>query len=539
MDRNINTGAGRGVMMLLLFLFMMHSASLRAQLSPGELTEAHAHLEGMSHCTDCHTLGARVANEKCLACHVEIKTRMESQKGYHSSTQIRDKECASCHSEHHGRTFRIINFDTMSFDHSLTGYELLGAHRKEECKDCHKQDFIVDEKIRSKDFSFLGLSTECLSCHEDYHQKTLSNECTQCHGMDFFKPAVNFSHEKTDYPLEGKHKSVECEKCHKVEIISGSRFQYFAGIPFGNCTDCHRDVHQGKFGQDCRQCHSVESFRAPASLPGFDHDRTNYPLEGKHRQVNCRNCHKTSLTDPLQHDRCTQCHADYHKGQLVREGSVQDCASCHSVEGFSPPMYTIERHNRESSFILEGAHLATPCFSCHKKEDRWAFRNIGLRCADCHQDIHQGHIDEKYYPEDDCRVCHRVDHWSNVSFDHSRTTFELSGAHEKVSCRSCHFKTMPDGKLAQRFTELSSRCAECHVDTHAGQFDRDGYTDCSRCHTPQAWKIEGFDHSNTRFPLDGRHAGVACGKCHKAVGDQNKKYIQYKFDDIRCEACHL
>ncbi len=58
----------------------------QSQISPGDLAAPHAHLEGMSNCTQCHILGEKVSNEKCLACHKELKKRIDLQKGYHSSS---------------------------------------------------------------------------------------------------------------------------------------------------------------------------------------------------------------------------------------------------------------------------------------------------------------------------------------------------------------------------------------------------------------------------------------------------------------------
>lgn len=522
---------------ILVAFHLAFSVCLLAQISPGELTQAHAHLEGMSHCTDCHTLGARVSNEKCLECHVYIKDRIAAQKGYHSSDQVKGKECASCHNEHHGRNFRIINFDMEIFDHQLTGYDLLGAHRKEECKSCHKPEFIADQKLRSKDVTFLGLNTECLSCHGDYHQGTLSADCMSCHGMDTFIPAVKFNHSKTKYPLIGKHQEVDCNKCHSVDTLDGVKFQKFAGIKFSSCTDCHRDVHQGKFGPNCRECHSEESFHVVGGMSGFDHSRTDFPLLDKHRQVSCKQCHKTKYTDPVRHALCVDCHEDYHRGDFIQNGSSPDCSNCHDTKGFSMFSFTLEQHNR-GRFKLEGAHLATPCFICHKKEDRWRFRDIGLRCVECHEDIHKSYIDPKYYPEQDCKKCHGVERWTIIDFNHSVTKFELTGGHTKPDCRDCHFRKTVEGNVMQEFTGLPTACANCHKDIHAGQFEKDGLVDCQRCHTTADWKASRFDHNTARFILDGKHKDVACNKCHKSEKQGDLMVIKYKLEDIRCEACH-
>jgi uncharacterized paraquat-inducible protein A len=52
-------------------------------LSPGELARAHAGLEGLSHCTDCHVAGEKLAADRCLACHKEIATRLSARLGFH------------------------------------------------------------------------------------------------------------------------------------------------------------------------------------------------------------------------------------------------------------------------------------------------------------------------------------------------------------------------------------------------------------------------------------------------------------------------
>ncbi len=507
------------------------------QISPGDLAQVHSHLEGISNCTLCHELGESVTNEKCLDCHKEIQTRITQDKGYHASSEIKGKACASCHNDHHGLKFEIIRFDKEQFDHKLTGYELLGAHKLKKCEDCHKNEFITDQKIKDKKFSYLGLNTDCLSCHDDYHQKSLSANCVDCHGMKKFKPAPKFDHNKTKFTLQGKHMDVACEKCHPIETVNNTKFQKFKGIEFRNCTSCHKDVHDNKFGQDCKKCHTENSFLNIKSLEGFDHSKTNFALEGKHVNLDCKKCHKTKYTDPIKHARCADCHQDYHEKQFVGQGKNPDCKDCHSVNSFVGSSYTIEKHNL-GAFPLEGAHLATPCFVCHKKEDKWVFKPMGQRCVDCHTDIHADYITPKYYPENDCKACHSVTSWNKIQFDHKTTDFDLLGAHKNQTCRSCHFKGSTTQVRKQAFKGMATDCASCHLDTHAGQFEKEGKTDCSRCHINENWKPEKFNHDNTRFALDGRHKDVACYKCHKELVVNDKKVVQYKLEEFKCENCH-
>jgi len=525
----------KNIVLIVSLTFMVSQAL--AQLSPGELSKAHAHLEGLTNCTKCHVLGEKETTSKCIECHREIKNLISQKKGYHASSEVNGKKCAECHAEHFGRDFKMVRFDDKKFDHNLAGYKLEGKHAEVKCTDCHKTEFIKNKTSQKKGDSYLGLGTECISCHQDFHQNTLSKNCTSCHDLNAFRPAPLFNHTKTKFALAGKHQTVSCEKCHKIEQQNGQKFQRFTGVAFAACTDCHEDIHKNKFGNDCLKCHTVFSFREVKSLGNFNHEKTNFPLRGKHVPVDCKKCHKTSVTQPVKHSKCVNCHKDYHEKQFQKNGNSPDCAECHSVNGFTPSSFGFEKHNL-TQFKLEGAHMATPCLTCHKKDDKWNFANMGNRCIDCHENIHKDFINEKYTPEGDCKKCHSIASWNEVSFDHKTTEFALLGKHENVSCRKCHFKPDAENKLQQQFKWENQFCTNCHIDTHFEQFKQNGKNDCQRCHTNNSWKPEKFDHNTARFKLDGKHEGLACVKCHKPNDILLKNYIVYKFKDISCASCH-
>lgn len=115
-----------------IFLFFIELSVSNAQISPGKLTLAHTSLEGIKNCTACHDLGDKISEQKCLDCHKALKTRINQNKGYHVSKDIIGKQCITCHSEHHGVKFDMIRFDEKKFNHTLTSYELKGAHKKVE-----------------------------------------------------------------------------------------------------------------------------------------------------------------------------------------------------------------------------------------------------------------------------------------------------------------------------------------------------------------------------------------------------------------------
>ena len=522
---------------LILLVIIYSQGIVSAQLSPGDLSEPHSHLEGISNCTKCHVIGNKISGEKCLSCHTEIQQRIALQKGYHASSEVRGKDCFSCHREHNGRNFQLVRLDISKFDHNLTGFSLSAPHTVLECKKCHYAGMITDQIIKAKKFTYLGLKTECLSCHEDYHRQTLSSSCLSCHNPEKFSPASRFDHSEARFKLLGKHKNTDCFKCHRVETINGMKFQEFRGVVYTSCASCHKDPHQNNFGKNCSQCHSEESFQVLKRVYDFDHNKTNFRLEDKHLAVDCKTCHKGKFTDPLKHDRCMDCHADYHEGQFSKNEVSPDCSQCHSFKGFDRFSYSTEQH-MQGAFPLKGSHAAVPCLECHKKQEKWSFRGIGLNCKDCHADIHQTFIQTKYYPEGNCRICHSEEGWGNVTFYHSKTGFSLTGAHAQQKCAVCHITRGPGGSIAQRFKGLPLECSGCHTDNHQGQFSTDGRENCTNCHVTENWKPAKFDHNKTNFRLEGKHIAVPCAGCHKLKDTGTSKFTLYKINDLRCESCH-
>ena len=108
---------------VILLLIIIPIASL-AQLSPGELTNAHSHLDGLKKCSSCHKLGQRNVGPKCLDCHTEIKAMRDGGRGLHSSEDF--ASCIDCHNEHHGRDYDLVFWPDgqENFKHDVLGYEM-------------------------------------------------------------------------------------------------------------------------------------------------------------------------------------------------------------------------------------------------------------------------------------------------------------------------------------------------------------------------------------------------------------------------------
>jgi len=532
-----------------------------AQLSPGDLHNSHSDFEGLKNCERCHEAGKKISTAKCLDCHKILAERVRSGKGLHSNDGYDD--CVACHVEHIGRDNELIWWvdGKEEFDHKLAGFELSGKHSKLDCRKCHINKHIQNREVLLKagkklDYTFLGLNKKCLSCHFDEHRGQLKTECLTCHVMDAWKPASAFDHNTAKFPLAGKHVNLECGKCHKPITDNDNsidpEYLKFTQIEHNNCNDCHNDVHKGKFERSCKSCHTVSGWRN-VNTSDFDHSQTKYPLQGKHNDLKCEQCHNSEKAKAdIKYAFCIDCHDDNHKGQFTQRESKGECGECHTVNGFSPSLYTIDMHSK-SDYPLEESHLAVPCFLCHAEQLPEAgltftkFQFNSTNCNVCHADRHSGSVD-KFTNEKGCELCHSLSGWSSIDYDHSAHGFKLEGKHALIKCTHCHKTDDTNGiEETLKFSGLNKECLTCHLDTHRGQFtgnaDIQGTTKnetrCQRCHTPGNWFPDLFDHNrDSSFKLDGAHKKAKCGGCHKKIEKKNGSFVWFKPVEQSCESCH-
>jgi len=515
------------------------SAPARAQISPGPLARAHAKLEGSTRCLECHDPDKGVSPGKCLACHKPLQERIAAGKGLHARPEYRD--CKTCHVEHQGLEYELVYWGKAgrkAFDHAQTGYPLAGKHAPLACEQCHKAR------------SYLGSVTDCAACHKDEHRGQFAGRaCSACHTQDAWKPAPGFDHAKTSWPLTGRHAPVACEKCHAARrpdpANAALTYRVFRAVAGKDCAGCHEDTHKGRLGSNCSSCHSTAGWRgAGVVTAGFNHAKTAYPLLGRHASVSCEKCHVPGRPMRLKHDRCTDCHADAHAGQLARRADGGRCESCHDVDGFRPARFSPEDHAK-TAYPLLGAHLAVACDQCHRpaalaaraKGSPAPLRFASTRCADCHQDPHRGEV-TRLVAKSGCEACHRVDSWRQVTFDHAQTKYPLAGSHVRVTCVACHRRT-EGAETRLRFAGVPQACDGCHRDPHQGQLARAGGVSCERCHTTDNLKATRFDHSrDAAYRLDGAHARLACSACHRLESRGDVRFVRYKPLPTTCSGCH-
>ena len=501
--------------------FVLLSQDVGLLVSPGTLSNVHAQWSGINNCSQCHTAGKKTDPLKCLACHKDLAARIAAGTGYH-----RDKKekCAVCHPEHNGADFQLIHWDIKNFDHSTTGYALTGLHQKvSECDRCHTPALTLPGK---KFKSYLLKDARCAACHKDVHKGQLGTACDKCHGLETPFRKVVFNHDKSAYPLLGAHQRVACAKCHKEKKWKGLRF--------GNCSDCHRDPHRPPFKQRCSSCHQENANSWKVTT--FDHNQTRYPLRGKHSALSCEKCHPPGQKiKKMPFANCRDCHKkDPHRGQFDR-----DCKTCHVVEGFKKILYD---HN-SGRYPLTGKHRSVSCNKCHYARGNSKtviYKPLEINCASCHKDIHLNQFDKK------CEFCHVTTGFKRefLQFDHQKDSeYPLQGKHWATACEKCHLKKaqrFPAGTgEAVLYRPISSKCTTCHEDFHQGQLSGD----CQKCHGLDSFKpAPGFDHSKTRFSLQGFHETVECRKCHPPIhpaGPGNlKETIKYKPVGTTCLDCH-
>jgi hypothetical protein len=259
------------------------------------------------------------------------------------------------------------------FNHNVSEFRLDGGHRGVECVLCH-----VDARSLA---DFKTAPQDCYACHrtDDPHELRFGSACEACHTPDSWQEAT-FDHNLSAFKLEGEHARVNCEECHQ----NGN----FQGTPT-DCYTCHRqeDEHNGRFGTDCAACHNPFDWEDAS----FDHNLSNFPLDGAHLDVACEACHTNGQFSGIS-TQCVACHEDpvFHVGALG-----ENCQECHNTSAWAPAQFNVShpepRVDEEGTGINHGR---TTCRTCHPSSVR------EFTCLECHSD-NQGGEGEEHEGGDD------------------------------------------------------------------------------------------------------------------------------------------
>ncbi len=533
---------------------------LFAQVSPGPLAKAHHNLEGAGNCTQCHANSVSSRAFRCTDCHTEIARELAQHRGLHANfpgSGAPGAACVKCHSDHNGENFQLVHWDPTQhgFDHSKTGYPLTGQHAGiANCRGCHQAKNIPAAAraiLKGKDLghTFMGLDTQCSSCHEDKHQGRFGTDCARCHNVQDWKSATidehGFDHSKTPFPLTGMHREVACAKCHTAGADGKPRY---TGLGFSTCSSCHADPHHGEFTKPCESCHTTATWRKSSFVSTFDHSKTSFPLLGRHTQVGCVTCHKTvNFNQHFAHGQCADCHQDVHGGQFKQRPDGGKCEGCHTVKDWKPSTFSAADHAK-TKYPLTGPHANVQCASCHTPQGRATQYKIKFaQCTDCHKDPHNGQFAGAPY-KNRCEQCHKGLTWKSTNFklaEHNKLRFPLTGGHVAVPCNECHKPRVDSQAAVFHFASLD--CTTCHDDVHHGEFAsrmtvkaQGKALGCEACHSTREWQdLTRFNHDSTKFSLLGSHRAVECRACHVPPNlEHSLLHVDFARAPQLCSDCH-
>ena len=371
------------------------------------------------------------------------------------------------------------------------------------------------------------MATRCLSCHADVaaelqtpgtvHSIAFSGNAVTCQlgchtehrGAAASLTLTGNAHEDPrGYSLAGhKIKSngedFKCLDCHVQRV---DKFDVKI------CLDCHRGVdavfaqtHFDTFGDQCLRCHDgIDTYGKR-----FDHNAVSYKLTGKHATVACGGCHVNARTIAQLKAAPQTCYACHQKDDKHAGTYSQDCAQCHTTADWA--QITVD-HN-QTGFPLTGKHATVDCALCHVNG---TFQYTPVSCNACHQkdDKHAGSYGQN------CAQCQNTTDWAQITVDHSKTAYPLTGKHVTVACNLCHVNNV--------FKGTPKTCYACHQkdDKHQGGYGQN----CAQCHNTSDWTQATIDHSLTAFPLTGKHITVDCAVCHVNQ--------VFKGTPTTCYACH-
>ena len=531
----------------------------------------------------------------CTKCHPHAEAGLvpEGQKRFMGLAQ----DCATCHADpHRGRMqfgCATCHGQETFTERAVAAHErwlpLVGAHQGVDCRQCHAEGSPHALEVLRPGGAARG--RQCGDCHESPHGApflrgnaaaaavTTQAVCVECHPLDllqFTDPRVTVTptqHQHGGFPLAAPHDRQACVMCHAPGTPWAQRHP---GRDRDDCRACHGDPHAGQFATGpyaatgCVGCHARQHW-TPHEFDRDHHARTALPLDGRHAELECAQCHAEPPADHARvfrgtPNRCEGCHQDAHQSAFVGHAERLaaaprgSCAVCHGTTAFAQLDHERFDHRDWTEFAVTGAHAQIDCTDCHARTElpdaagrrfgRVPRHGDGFRgCVECHGDPHEGVFDRAHMPLEiegrrACERCHDTASFRALphGFDHAAFAgHALTGKHAELACGACHpplAVPAANGRTSGR--AKGTACADCHRDPHQGQFVRLGRVDCARCHKNTAsFATLSFRHNlDSRFPLGDQHAKVPCASCHKPETIEGKSVVRYVPLPTECVHCH-
>jgi hypothetical protein len=218
----------------------------------------------------------------------------------------------------------------------------------------------------------------------------------------------------------------------------------------------------------------------------FDHAKTSFVLQGKHRLTDCKQCHITLRFSETPVE-CFSCHRqDFDAAPSVNHrlaGFSTGCIQCHREDAVS---WSDSFDHNLTEFPTRGAHDAVECVRCHVNNQ---YRGTPSQCVSCHLNEYRAAQDPNHTAaafSTDCATCHRALTWQPATFFPHSSFFPIGRGDRHspgvwTTCRDCHL----EGANYETF-----ECIDCHTHNKAttdGRHEgRSGYVyesaACYRCH---------------------------------------------------------
>src|SRR2546421_6210921 len=447
------------------------------------LTNGHANVP----CASCHVNGnysLQIAPTDCGNSQCHLTTWRQTNNPVHSTAgpAFAVANCASCHT--------TKGWDSASFDHSVTGFTLTGAHAS-------------------------PTPTPCASCHVSNSYTLNSTDCMGCH-LAAWQSTPTFGGNVPDHIKAGFPSTASaCATCHPITKWADGKFDHNAfGFPL---TNSHALVANGGKVASCASCHIGNNYSLNIAATDCGNagchlttwQTTNNPVHPKagapFAAANCSTCHNTITWNTATFDHSATGWALTGSHRMAPAGKVVACTDCHVGNN-----YTFTAAN-------------TDCYGCHMAA--WqSTATLGGHVPN--------HITPRL-PNSQSATRHATLLWADGRFDHSATGWPLQGAHVTTPCASCHL-----GTNAFALTSANTDCYGCHqaawlstqtlggaVPNHVAALYP---TTCLTCHitwVTTGWLGATFNHTWFRIP----HNGSVCSDCH---------LVSTNYKTFSCEDCH-
>jgi len=474
-----------------------------------------AHAAIANQCADCHNGNYNSTPNTCVGCHQNNYNQTTNPN--HASAQF-PTTCADCHTQ--------STWTPSTFDHDGQYFPIYsGSHNNEWdlCSDCHPN---------ASNYAEFTCTTAChpQSSTNNEHQgvggyQYLSSACFSCHPTG--NSAGAFNHNTSPFPLTGGHATATCESCHPNGYGNTSPECVSCHAPDYNQTANPNHVAIG-IANDCATCHTTNPGWAPATFPTHSN---YYVLEGAHVPLanQCANCHNGNYNSTP--NTCAGCHTDnYTQTTNPNHASAQfptTCADCHTQTAWTPSTFD---HDGQYFPIYSGAHNNEwdLCADCHTNPSDYSVFTCTSAChAQTTTNNQHQNVGGYQYVSGSCFACHPTGTAAGT-FNHSTSSFPLTGAHATTACASCH----PNG-----YTGTPTECSGCHTPdynqtTNPNHIAIGIANTCATCHTTNpGWAPATFPTHNNYYVLQGAHVAIAnqCANCHNG---------NYNSTPNTCAGCH-